>query len=991
MKIRLQPQLRLNSLMSVLFISFLQLITSAASAQSNRKISGVVTDSAGLGIPNVTIIEKGTKNATSTATDGNFLINVAGANPVLVLTSVGYQTREVIAGTQATVSIQLRQTSQALGEVVVIGYGTQKRENITSAIATVKAKDFVKAVNPDAAQLIRGKVAGLTVVTPDANPLSTSQISLRGVNTLASGSTPLILIDGIPGGLNSVSPNDIEQIDVLKDGSAAAIYGTRGTNGVILITTKKARGEATPVTEFNSYVSTQKIVKRLPMMTTDQYLEKVAQNRPGALNQGGRTDWVNEILQTPVNQTYSLNLKGGSASTNYVASIDYTSNEGIVKLSKVNMIFPRLNIVHRMLDNKLKIEANLSGYQQKYGIPYNSEVYNSALIYNPTAPIKGQNGKWTEVARDMYQNPLALLYETRGENKLTNLRMFSTATLTPLNGLDIKYTVSQETYNYFGGYYETKQHRSTVISGKNGYASRSTNRTQNDLMELTAQYSTVLQNTHNLSFLVGHSWLQSNYQSAFMDNYNFPSDDYTYNNMGLGAALRNGTATESSYQGENKLIGYFGRLSYSYRSKYILQASVRREGSSKFGADHKWGTFPAVSLGWNLKSESFLDKFSSISTLKLRAGYGVTGTEPGSSYLSLNTLNFGGFGYYGGQWVNLLRPGSNPNPDLRWEKKEEINFGVDFGLFNNRISGSIDIYNRDTKDLIWSYTVPVPPYLYSSITANAGSMRNRGLEIALNFIPLRSKDFTWNSNINFSTNRNKLLTLSNDKFISSGYSDAGNTLAPIQQPTHRIQEGEAIGNFYGYKSIDIDDKGHWIIEGADGKPKPIVQQQPTDKKVLGNGLPKYYLNWNNSVAYKQFDLGLTMRGAFAFQILNSAEMNYAVPVALGNGNIMQKAYDNIYGKRPLSNDQELQYVSYFIQNGDYWKIDNLTIGYSPTFKASKWVKNLRVYGSISNLAVFTKYTGIDPEVNVQGLTPGTDDRYRYPSARTFTLGVNAIF
>jgi hypothetical protein len=301
------------------------------------------------------------------------------------------------------------------------------------------------------------------------------------------------------------------------------------------------------------------------------------------------------------------------------------------------------------------------------------------------------------------------------------------------------------------------------------------------------------------------------------------------------------------------------------------------------------------------------------------------------------------------------------------------------------------VYNRDTKDLIWSYTVPVPPYLFPTILANAGSLRNQGVEIALNTIPVKTNNLIWNSNINFSTNRNKLLSLSNDKFISSGFANVGNTLAPIQQTTHRIQEGEPIGNFYGYKSIDIDENGRWIIEGADGNPKPISEQQPTDRKVIGNGLPKAYLNWNNSIAYKQFDLGITMRGAFGFQILNMAEMNYAVPVNLGSGNVMVKAFDNVYGKRPLANDQELQYVSHYVQDGDYWKIDNITIGYSPNIKVNKYIKGMRVYSSFSNLAILTKYTGIDPEVNVQGLTPGTDERYRYPSARTFTLGINMNF
>ncbi|MCW3788936.1 SusC/RagA family TonB-linked outer membrane protein [Plebeiibacterium sediminum] len=965
----------------------------STSIQEEKKITvtGNVTDQSGSSIPGVTILVKDSSIGTISDIDGNYTLSNVPQGSVLVFSFVGMKSQEVNVENNTEINVVLESEFIGLDEVVAVGYGIQRREDVTSSIASVKAKDFVKVPTPDAAQLVRGQIAGVSVITPDANPLSTSQISLRGVTTLSSGSGPLILIDGIPGAINSVSPNDIEQIDVLKDGSAAAIYGTRGTNGVILITTKKNKGEIEPSIEVNSYISTQKIIKKLPMMTTAQYREKVASGKPGAMDQGADIDWVDEILQTPFSQTYSVNLKGGSSKTSYIASFDYTSNEGIVKRSKVDMIFPRLNVIHRMFDDKLKIDASVSGYHRNYGIPYNNGVYQNALIYNPTTPITDENGNWTESAREMYENPLALLNETKGENKITNLRMYSAVTFSPIEGLDIKYLASRETYYHFSGYYETKQHRSNVIMGKNGYASRTTNRSQNDLMELTAHYKKLINENHSFSVLGGYSWTNNNYQSAFMDNYDFPSDDYSYNNMGLGAALKDGSAGQSTVQNENKLVGYFGRVNYNFKSKYYVSASVRYEGSSKFGDDHKWGTFPAVTVGWNLKDESFLNGVGVLTSLKLRAGFGVTGTEPGSPYLSLNQLNLGGYGYYGGEWVNLLRPGTNPNPDLRWEKKEETNIGLDFGFLEDRISGSIDVYKRDTKDLIWGYTVPVPPYLYSNITANAGSIRNEGIEVALNLVPVSTQDLIWNSNINFSSNRSELIALSSGKYKSSGYADAGNTLAPIQQPTHRIQEGEPIGNFYGYKSIDIDADGHWIIEGEDGNPKPIVDQQPTDKKVLGNGLPKAYVNWNNSVSYKQFDLGVTMRGAFGFQILNMAEMNYAVPVNLGQGNIMEKAYDNVYGKRPLADDQELQYVSHYVQDGDYWKIDNVTIGFSPKLKKVEWIKGLRVYCSVSNLAVFTKYSGIDPEVNVQGLTPGTDDRYRYPSARTYTLGVNLNF
>lgn len=957
-------------------------------AQDKITVTGTVTEDDGNGIPYTTILEKGTSNGTTTSFDGTFSISVSGPQAILVFSMVGYKTQEIVVGSQTSITVVLLEENQELEEVVVVGYGTKKREEISAAISSVKSENFVQTPTPDATQLIRGKIAGLNVVTPDANPLATSQISLRGVATLRSGTNPLVLIDGVPGSMNTVSPNDIAQIDVLKDGSAAAIYGTRGTNGVILITTKSGKGAFEPSIEINSYVSTQQIIKKLPIMTASQYREKANEGHPGAIDRGASTDWVDEILQTPFNQTYSVNIKGGNAKTNYIGSFDYTSNEGIVKRSKVDVIYPRLNVVHKMFDDKLRIDASLNGFQREYGIPYNNGVYQNAIIYNPTAPIRNEEGNWTESAREMYENPLALLYETEGENKITNLRMYSALTFTPVKQLSIKLLTSKETTNQFSGYYETKQHRSTTIQGRNGYATRGTSRSQNEMVELTANWNSTIAEKHAVEILAGYSWIKNNYQSANMINWDFPSDDYTYNSIGLGEALQEGSASQSSYQSADKLVGYFGRLNYNYNGKYYISGSLRYEGSSKFGDEHKWGLFPGVSVAWNISRESFLEDFDKLTYLKLRGGFGITGTVPTDPYMSLNLLNLGGFGYYNGQWVNLLRPATNPNPDLRWEKKEETNVGVDFGFLDDKITGTIDVYRRDTKDLIWDYSVPTPPYLYSTIVANAGSLRSDGLEVALNFVPVSNDNFTWSTNLNYSTNKSVLLSLSNDEFISNGYADQGNTLAPIQQPTHRIQEGERIGNFYGYKSIDIDEDGHWIIEGADGNPKPIIEQSPEDKKIIGNGLPKWYLNWSHSLRYKQFDLGVTMRGAFGFQVLNMPEMNYGVPGALTDNNVFTTAFDNVYGKRPLANDQGPQYVSYFIEDGDYWKIDNVTLGFTPRVESIKWLNNLRIYASVTNLLVITGYDGIDPEVNVQGLTPGLDERYRYPSARTFTLGIN---
>lgn len=967
----------------------------SSTASGNRKVSGVVRSADGEPLLGATVMVKGTGKGVATDIDGHFEID-APARATLTISYVGCETSEVSVNGKDHIKVTLQDDATLLAEVVAVGYGTQRREELSSSVASIKEAQFAQVSTPDAAALIRGKVAGLTVVQADGDPLSLSQIQLRGITTLKSGIEPLVLIDGIPGDMNTVSPNDIEQIDVLKDGSAAAIYGTRGTNGVILITTKHAKGEIEPSISVKSYVAVQQIVKKLDMMNADQYRALANKGVNGAIDKGGATDWLDEIIRTPFNQTYSISLRGGSSRTSYTASLDYTKNKGLIKSSDMEVIYPRINVVHNMWDGKLRLEASLSGYQRKYGVGYSTgdgaNAYECALMYNPTYPVRNDDGTWNEAGSSpLLHNPAGIVAERKGDNKTTNLRMYGKATLSPIEGLNISALASRENITYFGGYYETQQHYSTTLNNRGGYASRNTSNNQNDLFEATAQYTRTLLADHHIDLLAGYSWNRWNYQNAGMDNYNFAADDYTYNNIGAGKANSEGRAGLWSGQNESKLLGYFGRFNYNYAGRYFLSVSVRREGSSKFGADHKWGTFPAVSAAWNAKGESFLKDFSTLSTLKLRAGYGVTGTAPGSPYMSLTRLNLGGLAYTNGQWVNMLRPSGNPNPDLRWEKKKELNIGLDFGFFNDRLSGSIDYYVRKTDDLIWDYAVPVPPYLSTSITANAGSIKNSGLEVAINAVPIRTRDFTWQSDINFSTNRNRLVSLSNDKFITGSYFYAGWLAAPVQQSTHRCEEGKPLGNFWGYKSVGIDDNGHWLIEGADGKVKPIAEQQPEDKQVLGNGLPKCYLNFNNAFSYKQFDLSISMRGAFGFKILNTPEMYFAAPVALGNGNIMAKAFDNVYGKRPLAEDQELQYVSYYLENGSYWKIDNVTLGYTTSLSKLPFIKKLRLYVNVSNLATITGYKGIDPEVGINGLSPSVDSKQRYPSARTYTVGINLDF
>jgi hypothetical protein len=414
-----------------------------------------------------------------------------------------------------------------------------------------------------------------------------------------------------------------------------------------------------------------------------------------------------------------------------------------------------------------------------------------------------------------------------------------------------------------------------------------------------------------------------------------------------------------------------------------------------YGTNDPWGTFPAISVGWRLKEESFLKDVSFINDLKLRVGYGVTGTQPSSSFLGVATLGYSGAVYTDGEWIQTLVPRRNPNPYLRWEEKKETNIGVDFAFLKSRLSGSIDYYVRVVDGLLFDYTVPVPPNLVNTTRANVGEMKNEGVEVLIKTVPIKTRDFEWNSDFNFSTNKNELVTLSNDLYEpQNSYITAGDAQIPIYGPTHRLDVGGKIGNFWGYKAIDIDNDGKWIYEDPEtGNAVPYDEFSKTDenKMIIGNGLPKYYLGWNNSVRYKNFDFAITMRGAFGYEILNFERMYYENTKTHQQYNRLTSAYEPIFGKAVLNNDVDLEYNSYYIEKGDHWKIDNITLGYTFNTKKMKYVDKVRIYASSLNTFVITKYKGIDPEVSASGLDPGNDSRDKYPTVRTFTFGFNVTF
>jgi len=961
-------------------------------------VTGRVENQHGEALSGVSVVAKVSKRGTTTADDGQFTIQVS-ASDTLTFSFIGYDAQEVAVAGQQSIAVVMTANNEQLSEVVVIGYGQQRKGDLTSSVATVTADNFVKAPVRDAGQLLQGKVAGLTVGTPSGNPTSGSQILLRGNTTLfGANSDPLVIIDGVPGSLNMVAPEDIESIDVLKDGSAAAIYGVRGTNGVIILTTKRAKGQDVNTLEYSGSVSTQTVLNKPELLTAADYRRQIAEGkRDASWDLGHDTDWLNEISQTPLTHIHNLTFRGGNPRTNYLASASYRYLEGLLKRSDNETFNGRIDINHSMLDNKLKVNLSLLSRTNKFtqtqdGGSFNGYTYRQALIFNPTSPVYDENGKWFEQPSNFnYENPLARLYESDGLTRSVNSRLVGGITYNPIPELKLSSLFSYTVNSLRAGYAETKNHISTIRDSRNGYAAQGTSQSIDRLVELTAEYNKQV-NLHRFTLLGGYGYQDNDNSSNFIQNWDFPTDVFSYNNIGLGNAIKEGKGAIGSNRYETNLISFFGRLTYNYDDRYLLLASVRHEGASQLvGAKNPWGTFLAASVGWRISNEAFMANQTFFDDLKLRAGYGVTGNPPSNLFLGQAQLGYGGYIYSNGRWVQSLGPTTNPNPNIRWEEKHESNFGLDFSIRKGLISGNIDYYIRDIKGLLYDYQVPSPPNLVTTTRANVGTMRNNGLEAVINVAPIRKRDFEWTTSVLFSTNKNKLKSLSNELYqTTNNYFTAGGTGEPIQTFTHIVYIGQQIGDFFGFKVIDIDESGKWIYEGVDGNPVAYDDFGHTfeEKKVLGNGLPKYYAGWNNNFRYKNFDLSVTMRGAFAYQILNFQRMYLENPT-LQNYNRLASSEDLAFGKATVS--VPLEFNSYYIEDGDHWKIDNITLGYTFNTGNHKFFRTARVYASSLNTFVITGYKGIDPEVNRLGLSPGNDDRDKYPTTRTFTFGVNVSF
>lgn len=966
--------------------------------QNEVTIKGVVKDANGEAIIGASVIEKGNaKNGTVTDLDGNYTLKVK-RGATLTISYIGYVSKETKGG-----NIILEEDLKSLNEVVVIGYGTQKKADVTSAVVSVKAEDFTKGNFNDAGDLIKGKVAGLTITKPSGDPGAVTQISLRGIATVSGNAQPLVLVDGVPGSLSSVPPENIASIDVLKDASAAAIYGTRGAGGVIIITTKTGQREQRTEVTYNGYVSFSTWAKKADFMTSSD----IRAGKTTFNDEGYDTDWLDAISRTAVTHNHSVSLSGGNAKTSYFGNFTYRNAQGVMKKTGNESMSVAFDLSHWMLNDMLKVNIKVNADQYKYDVNDAGAIYRQAVIRNPTSPIWNTDGSYNEGSLLQYWNPVSMQNEQTGQYKDQTVKFTGNITLEPIKGWQTNLMLSKGQTLDRGGYYYTSNHSQQGVNQKGSYsgsAKRSGYTVDNKYLELTSKYMKNFNNVHRLDALVGYSYSEEEHDIDNMWNANFSTDYFGTNNIGLGTKLTDGEASMGSNHYSSKLIGFFGRVSYGYADRYNILASLRYEGSSKFGDNHKWGAFPSVSLGWNIMNEEFMKSTKSwLSNLKLRAGWGVTGVIPqgnddvwGGAYRSMLRYSYNGGNYYrDGKWNKGLKSASNANPDLKWETAREINIGVDWSLWNDRLSGSFDFYNKKTSDMLYEYAVPSPPNLYTSTWANVGEMRNTGFEFMIKGVPVQTKDWRWETQATLQHNSNKLLSLSNSLYQTDNTLWLQGVGDPVTQYTHKVEVGQSLGRIYSLKAVGVSDQGLFLIENPKtGQCAEFYQEMRNDYdnwyEYMGNGIPKFTFGWNNTINYKDFDLSLQCNGQFGFKIINQQRVFYENNAHAYNK--LKSATDKIGGNRPLSGAQSQVVTSYYIENGDYFKLSTLTLGYTYTPKNKTYIQNARIYGSVYNVFTITKYKGMDPELGSDNFWyAGVDDRDKYPTVRSFTIGLNVTF
>jgi TonB-linked SusC/RagA family outer membrane protein len=966
-------------------------------------VKGVITDKTGEPLIGATVKEVGAQNGTVTGLEGDYLIKVSKPTATLRISSIGYKTQDIAVNSRGTINLTMKEDEELnLNEVVVIGYGTMDKKELTSAISHVSSRDFTQVASVDPSMMIQGKVPGVSITNTGAgDPNNQASIQIRGVSSRAADLGPLIVIDGVPGGnLTNLNPNDIESFDILKDGAASAIYGTRGSNGVILVTTKKGARDGQLHTSYNGNVSIDVMKHEIDMLDADEYRANRLASGIG-YDLGGSTDWLKEVSRVGFRHQHTLTLSGGNAQSNYRASADYRNAKGIDRRSGREEYGARVALNHTTRSGLLTFSLNIAP-RIAYRKTAAWDVFRNALEANPTTPVRDPQNPaqyYSFKGQAAAYNPVELIHldDDKGTTKLLDWDGTVKLNLLPLLApksdkqmLTTQLTLADHQYDNYNDWFRPSTSTLAIAAGRTGEASQDYKKEKYSSLEWITNYANSW-GGHNLKVMLGYSYQYNQYRGLNAANKDFPNDALHADNIGTGTFAQDKDEVGfGSYKNDSKLIAFFGRVSYDYLGRYLLTASLRHEGSSKFGQNHKWGNFPAVSIGWRISEEKFMQGTKGwLDDLKLRADYGVTGNQNFDSYKSLDTMQ--GFGYYdyNGKTYQVWGPGKNVNPDLKWEKGRNWNVGIDFSVGHGLVSGSLNYYNRHQQDLLGDYNVSTPPYLFTTTFVNVGTMRNSGFEFDLNINAVRTKDFDYSISLVGSTMSNEFVDFSNNQFTGQDYYDVVSLEDPFPFHTlQRIEKGRRIGSFFLLKYAGIDKQGRWIVYDKDGDKILADNATDEDRQYIGNGLPRFTGSMTHTFRYKQLDLSLFFQGAFGFQIFNIHDFYYGTKAFTGN--VMDKAYS-----KNLAVTQNPAVTDYFLENGDYLKLSSVNLGY--TFDLNKkYIQKLRVYATGTNLFTWTKFTGIDPgSYQINGLYPGTPGdkgtRSYYPSTRQFMLGVQLDF
>lgn len=992
---------KLKQSLRMLCLLMMTLIVQGVWAQV-RTVTGQVSDGNDPLI-GVTVQVKGNaKVGTITDMDGRYTIEVSSPGTILVYSYVGYQTTEKMVGKNQKVDVVLKADDKSLDEVVVVGYGTMKKSDLTGSVSQLKSEDFKTGSNLSAQQLMQGAFAGVNIAQNSGKPDGKTTIRVRGGTSVNASNDPLYVIDGVPidanagagqanirsgnndyfdqeaaNPLSMLNPNDIESIDVLKDASATAIYGSRGANGVIMITTKKGKAGVQQL-NYGYSIGFSSAAKKLDMLSGDEY-RKACQDLGLPLNDGGENhNWQDEVMHTALQQSHYLSFMSGGEYTNYRASLNYSNNGGIMRGARNENYSGRVNINHSALDGKLKFVLNMNyGETHSNQAPTSSTVGSEmgtsmlyeAYVFNPTLPVYTSDGDFNDV-RPYRVQPLSYISELLDKR---NNRRF-------IGNLKADWNFYKPfTFEVNLGYTNNSQDRNAYISKSNllgdGNGGRVTAQRLKDyskLMELVLKYNQQF-GDHRIDAMAGYSYQYFWNEGMTTSAYGFQSDEFKWYNIAAAKTIESLT----SYTESNKLISFYGRVNYSYANRYLLTATVRRDGSSRFGADNKWGTFPSFAASWRINEEPFF-KCDAISNLKLRASWGMTGNQEIGNYNAISTLGAQSWGYiFGGDKTTVVLPQQYANPDLKWESTSQTDIGLDFGFLGNRIRGSIDWYYKKTKDLLLTVAVPSPSLITTQL-ANVGAVRNTGIEIELGFDIMRTKDFSWDATLNFASNSNKLTSLSNSKWSGDDVLWAPcNGAGLAGQYSQLIMVGQPLGTFYGKKFIGVDENGMEMYAN-DGK-----------SQVIGCAQPDFTYGIATTLRYKSWSLSLNFRGSQGNDVYNNTANNFMYLNSLPGRNVLKGALTS-----GISANQAKTYSSQFIEDGSFFRLDNLTLGYDFKLPALK-ITNARAYFTAQNLFCITGYDGLDPEVNTDTSGNGSSvlgvDYLSYPRARTFIFGINVTF